>query len=201
MFAQVIQGRTADAAALRRRGDDWVRELGPGATGWLGATGGVTDEGDAIMVVRFESEEAARANSDRPEQGAWWAETAKLYEGEVTFHDCHQVDLFLGGGTDDAGFVQVIQGRGDREPLQAAAGELETFLRRTRPDVLGGIIAWHGDGTFTQTVYFPDEASARAGEAQELSPEDAEFSRRFLGQIEMTRFFDLRDPWIVSAPG
>ena len=35
----------------------------------------------------------------------------ECFDGEVTFHDCDDVTMFLGGGSDDAGFVQVIQGR------------------------------------------------------------------------------------------
>ena len=40
-----------------------------------------------MLRARFESEEAAQANSDRPEQGAWWAETAKVFDGEATFRN------------------------------------------------------------------------------------------------------------------
>ena len=68
MFVQVIEGRVQDAAALRAAIDDWFQQVAPGATGWLGSTGGVTEDGRAIALVRFESEQAARENSDRPEQ-------------------------------------------------------------------------------------------------------------------------------------
>ena len=60
MFVQVIQGRTSDAQGLRAAVDRWHEELAPGAEGWLGSTGGVTEDGRAIAVVRFETEEAAR---------------------------------------------------------------------------------------------------------------------------------------------
>src|SRR5689334_17501448 len=76
-FVQVIQGRVTDAAALQHQIETWAAELSPGASGWLGSTGGATDDGRFIAVVRFESEEAARRNSERPEQDAWWAQTAK----------------------------------------------------------------------------------------------------------------------------
>lgn len=36
---------------------------------------------------------------------------AELYTGEVTFHDSTDVALGFGGGSDDAGFVQVVRGR------------------------------------------------------------------------------------------
>src|ERR671923_523515 len=108
MFIQVIQGDVRDAAAFRAQLDRWAEELGPTADGWLGTTGGLATQGGFIAVVRFESEEAARRNSDRPEQGRWWAGTAQSL-GEVTFHDCAEVDLMGAGGSDEAGFVQVIQ--------------------------------------------------------------------------------------------
>ena len=66
MFVQVIQGKVSDAAAVRARMDTWMKELAAGADGWLGSTAGVTDDGDFVALARFESEEAARRNSDRP---------------------------------------------------------------------------------------------------------------------------------------
>ena len=199
MFAQVIQGRVRDGEALRRQFDRWDEELKPGAAGYLGGTAGVADDGQFIAVARFESEEAARANSDRPEQGQWWEETAGLFEGDVTFHDCREVDLFLGGGSDDAGFVQVIQGRGDRDQMRQGREEMEAFLRRVRPDVLGGLVAWHDGGSFTQVVYFVDEESARESESQEPSPEDAEQRDRYVGSLQDVSFIDLHEPWLSSA--
>src|SRR5512134_1758692 len=103
MFIQVM---TADAAGLRRQLDRWHDEIAPGATGYLGTTAGVAEDGTAIVLARFESEDAARANSDRPEQGAWWRATAEYFDGDVTFRDCRQVETSLAGCSDDAGFVQ-----------------------------------------------------------------------------------------------
>ena len=56
-------------------------------------TGGVADDGTAIQVVRFESQEAAEANSARPEQGAWWDETSKLFDGDVDVPQLHEDQL------------------------------------------------------------------------------------------------------------
>src|SRR6266542_3544046 len=124
MFIQVIQGQIGDLAALRRQWDRWQGELAAGAEGWLGTTAGVTGQDRFIAVVRFESEQAARRNSDRPEQGQWWAKTAKSLSGEVSFRDSVQADAFLGGGSDGAGFVQVVQGQAtDAERLRRARVE------------------------------------------------------------------------------
>ena len=104
MFIQVIQGRAINPDGIRAAADRWKAELQPGAEGWLGSTSGVTDDGRFIAVVRFQSEELARRNSDRPEQGAWWNETA-MHLDEVSFHDSSRVHTYQGGGSDEAGFV------------------------------------------------------------------------------------------------
>jgi hypothetical protein len=75
MFVQVVLGRAEDAAAVRRQWDRWATDLAPGAVGFVGATGGVTTDRRAVLVARFESENAARANAERPEQDSWWAAT------------------------------------------------------------------------------------------------------------------------------
>src|ERR1700747_4456 len=67
MFVQVIQGHVSDAAQARAQLDRWAEEVAPGAVGWLGSTSGVTDDGRLVALARFESDEAARPNSDRPE--------------------------------------------------------------------------------------------------------------------------------------
>lgn len=201
MFIQVIQGKVTDAARLRAALDQWVAELSDGAAGWLGVTGGVTDDGTALTVVRFDSEAAARRNSDRPEQGEWWAETQRLYHGEVVFHDCPEVDTMLQGGSDEAGFVQIIQGRvTDSDRYREVHRQYESALSQFRPEIIGSTLALHSDGGVTETVYFTSEEAAREGERKELPAElqsvlDDENS---LYEGEPT-FFDLRDPWLVSA--
>src|SRR5262245_64250937 len=172
MFIQVVQGTVTDAQALKEAVQRWRDELAPGAPGWLGTTAGVTDDLRAIAVVRFASEEDARASSERPEQAQWWAETSQLWGDEVEFHDCTEVLTFLGGGSDDAGFVQVIQGRvNDEAKLRAMMARADEDIARDRPDVLGGTLAMHADGGFTQVVYFASEEAARAGEKSEQTPE------------------------------
>src|SRR3954447_14399823 len=91
MFVQVIEGRTSHPEALLAAMDRWQAELEPGAVGWLGSTTGVTDDGRAVAVARFESADAADRNSRRPEQTGWWEETQRLFDGEVTFHDSEDV--------------------------------------------------------------------------------------------------------------
>ena len=73
MFIQIIQGRCSRPEDLRRLLDQWNDELAPGATGWLGGTYGMTDDGVFVGMVRFDSRENAMANSARPEQDEWWS--------------------------------------------------------------------------------------------------------------------------------
>ena len=200
MFVQVMEGRVGDVEGLRAQVERWRAELAPGASGFLGTTAGATADGNFIAVVRFESEEAARANSDRPEQGEWWAATAAKFDGDVTFTDCPEVDTFGAGGSDEAGFVQVIKGRADRAALAPVAAETEEILQRTRPDVIGGIVAWPGDGTFIQTVYFTSEEDARTNERREpATDEEREAWERMSGLMQMDAFIDISDPWLYSA--
>jgi hypothetical protein len=201
VFIQVIQGHTSDPDRLRRQFERWLEELAPEATGWLGATFGVTEEGTAISVVRFESQEAAQANSSRPEQGSWWAETEKCYDSGVTFHDCAQVQQIWGGGSDEAGFVQVIQGRMlEPNALQSFVNAMEATGRH-RLDVIGGTFAFHEDGKgFTETIYFTNERDARQAEAEmnQRTDEVADEMRMFGENTTDVGYLDLRDPWLVS---
>ena len=199
MFVQVIQGRVGDARQLRAMMDRWVRELSAGAIGWLGSTAGVTSDGSGIALARFESADAARRNSERPEQGQWWAQTAQLFDGDVTFRDCAEVHLFGRGGSDDAGFVQVIQGRYTDQAkaldlLQRSAEPLRTL----RPDVIGGELCLHGDGGFTQAVYFTSETEARAGEQKEPPAEVQAWLDDEAAITTDLVFSDLTDPWLHS---
>lgn len=196
MFVQVIRAATDDAAALRERFDRWREDLAPGAPGWLDSTAGVTDEGEFVAVVRFESEAAARKNSDRPEQGEWWSGTERLLD-RVTFRDTTEVETWLGGPDGDAGFVQVIEGRSD-EGARRRPADVEDLVREHRPDVTGGLVAFHGD-RFTQVVYFTDEASARDGESRGLPDEAEERFQRSMQGFEVDTYLDLREPWHSAA--
>jgi hypothetical protein len=195
MFLQVLEGTIRDRELLAKQMDAWRSEVKPGAIGFLGSTGGITDDGKAIVVARFESEEAAMQNSHRPEQDAWWQATAPAFDGEPRFTDCWTVDVFLGGGSDEAGFVQVMKGQAtDPEKLRAMGNEMEEMMPSVRPDVLGGFVGWHGDRGFVQVMYFTSEADARKAEAAGAESGDGppdEWSALIDGEME---FIDLREP-------
>jgi hypothetical protein len=199
MFVQIMQGTCRDAETLHRQIDMWRREQGPKAEGWLGGTYGVTDDQTFVGVVRFESKEAAARNSTRPEQGAWWAETEKCFDGEVTFHDCDNAILFLDGGADDAGFVQVMQGRvDDPERFRRFMEQPMDMLQQARPEIIGGIIAIEPDGWFTETVAFRSEEAAREGERKEVPAEMRQTMEEEMSQVKDLRYLDLHQPWFAS---
>jgi hypothetical protein len=200
VFIQIIQGKCRDADTLHRQLDAWRKEQGPKAAGWLGGTYGVTDDNNFIGVVRFESKEAAARNSTRPEQSAWWAETEKSFDGDVTFHDCDEAMEFLGGGADDAGFVQVIQGRVEDPERFRRFFEQQPMdmLKQTRPEIIGGTLAMEPDGRFTQTVAFRTEDAAREGERKEMPEEVRRTMEDEMAQMKDVTYLDLHHPWFAS---
>jgi hypothetical protein len=196
MFVQVIRGKVTSAVAMRAASQDWTKNLKPGASGYLGATEGVADDGVGVTVARFDSEESARTNNDRPEQGEWWKNVgSKVFENEPEFMDFTDVELFLGGGSDDAGFVQVMFGKvKDVAKDKELGAKFESQMREVRPDVLGGFACYAPDGTFVNVTYFTSEADAREGEKKDMGLD--EMMQNIEGQIE---FVDLRDPWFDTA--
>lgn len=199
MFIQIIQGQVADHEELRQAFDDWYRDLAPGATGWLGSTAGLTADGYSFTQVRFESAESARRNSNRPEQHQWWVRTSKLYAGDVAFHDCADTTIWLAGGSDDAGFVQVMQGRtSDLARLREIGRQFEELAGDYRPDIIGGVLAGHDGGWFTETIYFTSEAEAREGERREAPPRLRQLVEEEQRIITDLRYYDLIGPWLYS---
>lgn len=199
MFIQVIQGHVTDRDQIREAFDDWGQEVAAGATGWLGTTAGLTDDDSFIALVRFDTKDHARDNSVRPEQHQWWMETSKVFAGDVTVHDCTEIESYLGGGSDDAGFVQVMQGRvEDPERLRDLNRRSEGALATHRPEIIGGTVAHHGDGAFTEAVYFTSEAAAREGEQRDLPPELSGFMDQWKSLMSNVRYYDLTEPWLYS---
>ena len=200
MFVQVIQGQVTDAEQVHAAFDRWMEELAPEATGWLGTTAGVTEDGRFIALARFDSADAARRNSESPAQDKWWHEFASLLSGEATFRDTEDVDIDDARDPDSAGFVQVIRGRvSSQQRARELMAENEDEWAEMRPDMLGGLSAMLDDGSFTTAVYFTTEAEARVGENKEL-PADLQRQMDELTALDVDEpeFFDLSHPWLYS---
>ena len=200
MFVQMFTGKVIDAAEVRDVLEGWPDGAGRDAKGWLGSTAGVTDDGQLVAFARFESQEAARANSDRPEQGRWWESLAANLDGEATFFESGEVDEDVVGDPDTAGFVQVMRGRVSdparaRELGKADPGAWSEF----RPEILGSLTLAHDDGEYVMAIYFTSEAEAREGENKEppaeLVGQMQEMGALAVGEVA---YFDLRDPWLSS---
>ena len=193
MFVQVIEGKLKDQDLLTRQLERWRKEIKPGAKGYLGSTGGATADGRSIAVVRFESEAAARANSERAEQGAWWNETSKAFDGEPNFTESSDTELLFDGGSNNAGFVQVMKGKvKDAAAFRKWGKEHEGNLKKIRPDLIGGLDIYQPDGSFTSVAYFTSEAEARKNEkAMAEDPMMAEYMSHMAGEME---FLDITDP-------
>ena len=192
MFIQVIKAKTSRQDEARALMQEW-NETPNVDGGPLGGTFGFTDDGTFIGVVRFESREIAMANSDRPETDAMAKKMSELMDGPPEYYDCDDVTVWLDGGSDDAGFVQVIIGKtDDADRLKEVMGDDSGDVQQERPDIIGGTFALTTDGTFVNTIAFTDEASAREGEKNSSPPEDMQSVMRDL------EYFDLRDPWFES---
>ena len=200
MFVQVIEGRTSNPEGLRAQFDKWVAELEPGAKGYVGTTAGVTADGRVVAFARFESEKAARANSDRPEQGQWWAETEKLLDGPAQFSESSDVTTFLAGGSDDAGFVQVMKVAGvDRAKVDEGEKKFERVAGDLRPDLIGGLRVWTGPDSMIEANYFTSEAEARANESKPPPAEFAEGFADFMSMMRDAEWYDFTNPYLHSA--
>lgn len=199
MFVQIIQAKVKDAEGVRSEIETWQKELSGDAVGYLGSTGGITPDGHFIMMARFSSEEEAMKNSDKPEQGEWWNRLSQHFEGEASFFNTSQVDTYLDGGSDTAGFVQVMQGKvTDTAKARELADKMTEEMPERRPDVMGGITGYQDDGTFFDFIYFTSLEEARRNEKEmsENPPESmGEWGAIMDGEIT---YYDLEEPLLYS---
>ena len=193
MFVQIIEGTTSNPDALTAAGDAWQEDVRPKAIGYLGVTAGVGAGGKAFTIVRFEDEASARANSELPEQGAWFEKhLATAYDSPPAFTESSDVEEFMGGGSNDAGFVQVMKSKNvDRAKLEEMDKTFEKFAGQ-RPDILGGLRAWTGADSCVDVMYFTSEADARKGEQAEM-PDELKAAMESFGEMDV-EFLDLPDP-------
>jgi hypothetical protein len=200
MFMQLIQGKVCDEARLQGLMDQWRRDLEPGAAGYLGTTSGACDDGTFVALVRFEDAEDARRNSERPEQTAWWREAEQCFDGPVTFVDCPQVSFWLQGGSDDAGFVQVMEGHAshpNRIPeLLAESGDR---IHQLRPEIIGSTFSATAQGDYVEAVYFTSEAQAREHEQMDLPADVRATFDEMMQQMGEVKYLDLHHPRMVTA--
>jgi hypothetical protein len=198
MFIQVVQAKTTDPEGVLRQTERWDTDVRPSAKGYLGSTGGVADDGTVVFLARFQDEASAQANSDLPEQTAWWNEMEK-YLTDVTFRNTSDTEEMLGGGDDKAGFVQIMQGHcKNRARLEELNKQFQSELQKARPDVLGGVTAWFGDD-YVDAIYFASEAEARKGEQNMPDEVGGASFEEFMSLTENVSYIDLKNPILRSA--
>lgn len=199
MFVQVITAKVKDAEAAKAGMEAWHAERATEAEGWLGTTAGITPDGQFVAIARFESEEAAMKNSDNPEQGRWWESFSQNLDGDASFFNTSETYLSGQGGSDKAGFVQVMNGKvNDTQKAKELDERMEGEVSGKRPDVMGSLTATGPDGTFWTAIYFTSLEEARQGEKEMTEnppPEMAEWGALMEGEL---KFYDLEDPILVS---
>jgi hypothetical protein len=199
MFIQVIEGKTSDAEGFRRFLEERRPEAMKGAIGFLGATTAIAPDGTVVTMARFESAEKAMKNAARPEQTAFFEELKRYLAGEPTFHESTDVETFLGGGSDNAGFVQFMIGTAsDKAKAKESEKAMTPTLESMRPDVLGGITVWDGDW-WCQAIYFTSETEAREGEKkfESMSAGDRTRFEEMMSAYGEPRFVDGPNPILV----
>lgn len=196
MFIQMVQGRCSREDEMRGLVDGWCSAMAD-QPGWLGGTYGFTDDQRFVGVVRFDSKTACEECAAAPDAGLWWASAEALFDEPCEIHQSEDVSMMLDGGSDSAGFVQVMYGKvGDADALRHLnSDEMTSMLHEARPEIIGSTLALEPDGTFIETVAFSDEASARRGEQQDM-PEDVR--DELMSAMADVSYLDLHRPWFAS---
>lgn len=181
----VITGRATDRTKLRSEWNEWLRAL---PTGFLGATAGVTHDRAFIAMARFASAHATRHIP--PLDGL------QHLDSELAIEHCPRTDTWNRGGSDTAGFVQIRRGSScDPGRLRDLyVNQQPVRMGPFRPEVLGGMFAWHDGNRFTLSAYFTSEDAARGGE-------NLDQFRSFFDDISAVMqnltYFDLHHPWLA----
>jgi hypothetical protein len=191
VFVQVVLGRAADAAGLRRQWERWVSGVAAGGAGFAGATGGVTADHRAVLVTRFESEHAARGHGAHTVAGALAEPPEVLETADVILHG--------GQGWETARFVQLMRARvRDRRRFEAIEDEIAPQFMQFRPDALAAYRAWFPGGNVIAIDYFTSEEQARAGERKQMPDHLAQRFGEWMSLLDDVEWFDLTDPWIAT---
>ena len=196
MHVRFIRADVADVDGLRAHLERGEGQMTAGAVGFLGGTAGITAQGDFVALARFDSAAAGAANRERIEAGEWWRELLTYLDGEPEVKDTERVSVLM-AGSDDAGFVQIMEGTGDPDALAALDEQFVAIAPEYRPDIMGGYRAYFADGTWADVTYFTSEAEARAGEAREMPPAVAKLFEEFGRVAGITAYHDLNEPLTV----
>lgn len=197
MFIQMVEGSSSRQGEMRNLVDGWCASMAD-RPGWLGGTYGFTDDGRFVGVVRFDSSAACKESATGDEAAMWWAGAEALFDGRSRIHESEDVSMMFDGGSDSAGFVQVMHGRvGDADKLRHITSDTQmtSMLHEARPEILGATLAMEADGTFVETIAFTDEDSARKGEQLDM-PQDVR--DQLMAAMTDVEYLDLHQPWFAT---
>lgn len=196
MLLRTVRGQATDPAALHQHWTRWERSVAAGVDGYLGATAGVADDGAFVAMIRFAWVDAARRSGNAPEHAASWQDALGQLRDPVV-EDTERIDVWNRGGSDDAGFVQFRHGRSsDPERLRDLyVNQQPVRMGPHRPEVLGGLFAWHDNGGFTLSAYFSSEDAARRGENLQ---EFTSFFDDINAVMHDLTYIDLHEPWLST---
>ncbi|HUF99859.1 MAG TPA: hypothetical protein VMM60_17155 [Ilumatobacter sp.] len=202
MFVWLLQGKVNDPKEVGRQLARWTIDFGDTAVGYLGSTGGVTDDRRFALIARWSSEEAANELLARAEKQAWYEEFQKSFDGDIDFFETDDVTSLLAGGSDAAGFVQAMKVSGvDRQRVEAADRAFDGIASEMRPDLIGGVRVWTTPDSFVELNYFTSEQDARDGEQKAPPPEMMADFEDFVAMMRDAEFFDFTEPFLHSPPG
>ena len=194
MFVRVVRGHATSRATLETEWQRWASSAVNDGSGYLGATAGVADDDTFIAMIRFES----RATADQAMGPASeWSDVLTQLRNPVV-RDSDRTDIWNKGGSDDAGFVQIRQGvSNDPERLRDLyVNQQPVRMGPYRPEVVGGLFAWHDDHAFTLSAYFTSQDDARRGEHLH---EFESFFDDINAVMQDLTYIDLHKPWLSSA--
>ncbi|MFP5218511.1 MAG: hypothetical protein ACLGIG_02060 [Actinomycetes bacterium] len=153
---------------------------------------GVSDDGRLVALLDVGS----GAQLGGGEHAPWDATLQAASAREVRVEPAVESSAFVAGVPVRCGFAQVLRGRvPDRFEFERVLRADAEWLARERPEILGGLLAWHGGNRFTLVVCFTDEAAARAGEAKNAESPGADIDQL----MDDVTYVELRDPWTRPA--
>jgi predicted regulator of Ras-like GTPase activity (Roadblock/LC7/MglB family) len=199
MFLLVLSGRVSDRAEARTLWETWQREVAPRTPGWLGDTAGISELGEFVALVRFKTPDAGRRAFTRPDNAAWWQDFAATFDGDLSIEAASDLDAFTKGEFDNAGCVLFVRGRTSQvAEVRKLNGLLQSEARDRCPDIIADVFAWHGDGRFTEAIYFFSEEEARRAEA-DRPPRLRELSARWATLVSDQSFVGVTEPMHAGA--
>lgn len=188
MFVRIATGHTTDPRSLREGLERWMAGL-PEDAGHIGTTAGVGEDGTYFVASRYGSrDEADRSGSPTTDR-------------EATVFDCPLVETYMGEIPARSGFVQIeiFEGLRDEDEYRDVCRGFHA-LRDLRPDLLGTLVCYAGDGNVFAVNHFTSEEDARAAESGEPPFEVIALEERWAAVIDRKRYLDIREPWMYRAP-